>query len=198
MRDLELFYQLKEKVLQAYRERYPFFQGDWKTFGSRDIQNLIDAIEKETRQTISEKWIYTHLKPESNDKLPRKDMLDILSFFVGYTGWDEFQFKNNVVEVASEKKRPLILVWIIAGIITTGIITYGIINTPGNEQNTTETIEEPGLETEESELIENESEAVPQQDNNLMLKAEENTTEIKTIPTEEPKKKGILLGTGRL
>ncbi len=94
MTELEQFQELKEKVLLKYQEQYPFFQGSWKTFSSQDIQNLIGLIEVQCKQTISEKWIYTHLKPETNSKIPRKDMLTILAQFVGYTGWDEFIFEE--------------------------------------------------------------------------------------------------------
>lgn len=93
MTDLEIFYQLKESVLEQYHNSNPYFNGSWKSFGSQDILNLIDDVQLKTRQTVSEKWIYTHLKPETNEKLPRKDMLDILSVYVGKSGWDEFVFK---------------------------------------------------------------------------------------------------------
>jgi hypothetical protein len=99
MTELEHFQRLKEKVLLKYQEQYPFFQGNWKNFSSQDIQNLIEFIEVKCKQSISEKWIYTHLKPERNSKIPRKDLLNILSQFVGYSGWDEFIF-----EEISEKK----------------------------------------------------------------------------------------------
>ncbi|MEI7509845.1 MAG: hypothetical protein WCJ62_10330, partial [Flavobacterium sp.] len=94
MNELQQFQKLKEKVLLKYQEQCPFFQGNWKTFSSQDIQNLIGLIEVQCKQTISEKWIYTHLKPESNSKIPRKDMLNILSQFVGYSGWEEFIFND--------------------------------------------------------------------------------------------------------
>jgi predicted DNA-binding transcriptional regulator AlpA len=96
MTDLELFYQLKKCVLVQYQKSYPYFNGSWKSFSTQDILNLIDDIQLTTKQTVSEKWIYTHLKPETNQKLPRKDMLDILSVYVGKSGWDEFVFANSV------------------------------------------------------------------------------------------------------
>lgn len=105
MTELEIFEKLKQKVLLKYQEHFPYFQGNWKNFSSQDIQNLIALIEENTKQNVSEKWIYTHLKPETNSKLPRKDMLDILSQFSGFSGWDEFQFKNR--EVVSEEKAVL-------------------------------------------------------------------------------------------
>jgi hypothetical protein len=112
MNELQQFQDLKEKVLLKYQEQYPFFQGNWKTFSSQDIQNLIGLIEVQCKQTISEKWIYTHLKPESNSKIPRKDMLNILSQFVEYSGWEEFIF--NDISVSQKNKAPKKMLWIFA------------------------------------------------------------------------------------
>ena len=83
MNEMQAFQELKTRVLERYREHYPYFQGTWKTFSSQDILNLIALLESECKETVSEKWIYTHLKPESNDKLPRKSMLNVLCRFVG-------------------------------------------------------------------------------------------------------------------
>ena len=104
MTELEKFQELKQKVLLKYQEHHPFFQGTWKTFSSQDIQNLIGLIEEKCKQTISEKWIYTHLKPETNNKIPRKDMLNILSEFVGFSGWDEFTFEEKSVQTIQESQ----------------------------------------------------------------------------------------------
>lgn len=82
-------------VLLKYQEHYPFFRGTWNSFSSQDIQNLIGLIEQECKQSISEKWIYTHLKPDVNEKIPRKGMLDILAIFVGLSGWDELLFRDK-------------------------------------------------------------------------------------------------------
>lgn len=100
MTELEVFFQLKQNVLETYRKQHPYFTGSWKTFSSQDIFNLIDAIQRNTKQSVSEKWIYTHLKPEHNEKLPRKDMLDILSQYVGFSGWDEFRFQFQEATVS--------------------------------------------------------------------------------------------------
>ena len=111
MTDLEIFYQLKKSVLEHYQNSYPYFKGSWKNFSSQDILNLIDDIQLKTKQSVSEKWIYTHLKPDSNKKLPRKDMLDILSVYIGKSAWDElkFNFQNDVkfndLEVADKNSK---------------------------------------------------------------------------------------------
>ena len=121
MSELEKFQELKQKVLLKYQEQYSFFQGNWKSFSSQDIQNLIGLIEIQCKQTISEKWIYTHLKPEINSKIPRKDMLNILSQLVGYSGWDEFTFEDiRESKKIKESKKWLwfiVLILILATVI---------------------------------------------------------------------------------
>lgn len=103
MTELDTFKRLKEMVLLKYQEHYPFFRGTWKSFSAQDIQNLIDLIERQCKQSISEKWVYTHLKPNTNTKIPRKDMLDILSKFVGLSGWGELVAAGIT---NFEKKKP--------------------------------------------------------------------------------------------
>lgn len=106
MTDLELFYQLKEKVLERYKESNPYFNGNWKNFSSQDILQLIDEIQIQTKSTVSEKWIYTHLKPETNVKLPRKDMLDILSSYANEKSWDAFKFNAiNTLETLPQSNK---------------------------------------------------------------------------------------------
>ncbi|MEZ4853356.1 hypothetical protein [Flavobacterium sp.] len=127
MEVLSVFQQLKKDVLLQYKEHYPFFEGNWKSFTSQDIQNLIDLIAVEVKQTVSEKWIYTHLKPEQNEKLPRKDMLDIFSQFVGFSGWDEYVFRNTKQVVVEEKnkKKQFNWKWIVAFFILIFVSFFG-------------------------------------------------------------------------
>ena len=105
MTEIVVFYELKKSVLEHYKKRYPYFNGDWKSFSSQDILNLIEAVFEETKSSVSEKWIYTHLKPEANEKLPRKDMLDIFSKYVGKASWDEFKFSFKEVEKVETNKK---------------------------------------------------------------------------------------------
>lgn len=142
MTELQQFQELKEQVLLKYQEQYPFFQGTWKTFSSQDIQNLIALIEEQCKQTISEKWIYTHLKPETNSKIPRKDMLNILCQLVGYSGWDEFVFEEKVVETkqveSNKKSNKKTIVLAVIGIIVTLFVILFFIK---KDASTTQTIQ---------------------------------------------------------
>lgn len=132
MNPLDVFQKLKNDVLLTYQKQHPYFEGNWKTFGSQDIQNLIDLIANDVKQTVSEKWIYTHLKAETNAKLPRKDMLDILSQWVGYSGWDEYVFKNKseVAPIVAKPKKNNKVVFSVGffGLILMGIFIFRYLN----------------------------------------------------------------------
>ena len=101
---LNLFKQLKEEVLCKYKDSFPYWEGTLEDFGNKEIAELQELIEAAIKQRISEKWVYTHLKPTDNEKLPREDMLNILSVWVGYSGWDEFRVKAKGKLVESEKR----------------------------------------------------------------------------------------------
>lgn len=131
MTDLEIFQQLKESVLEQYQNSYPYYNGSWKSFGSQDILNLIDDVQLKTKQSVSEKWIYTHLKPQTNEKLPRKDMLDILSVYVGKSGWDEFKFidnsnfiENKIVKIKNKSKNKFGIVLLFFGVLIIGFTIW--------------------------------------------------------------------------
>jgi len=134
MTDLEVFHELKKNVLLNYQKHYPFFSGSWKNFSSKDILQLIDLVEQEQKSTVSEKWIYTHLKPETNEKLPRKDMLDIFSKFCGFSGWDEFHHQKTKTEIQdktefsalknSEKKSYLKIGILVGAVLLLGFLGW--------------------------------------------------------------------------
>lgn len=84
---------------------------DWSL---NDIRDFRVDLEEVCKSSISEKWFYTHLK-NSSDKLPRIDVLNLLSEYCGYTNWDDFNFEPQVV------KRSDTAVWIVlAGILILG------------------------------------------------------------------------------
>ncbi|MGQ2982335.1 hypothetical protein [Flavobacterium sp.] len=123
MNDIALFYLLKEKILVKYREHYPYYTGTIHAFGNKDIAQLIDLIENESNERVSEKWVYTHLKPVQNEKLPRRDMLDIFCKWTGYGNWDEFVFRHKedttpaqTEEKPVTQKRNKRVIYMITGI----------------------------------------------------------------------------------
>lgn len=106
MNDIALFYLLKQKILVKYRLHFPYYSGSIHNFGNKEIAQLIDVIEKECNERVSEKWVYTHLKPLENGKLPRRDMLNILCRWTGYSDWDEFVFMHKDTQETVPEKKP--------------------------------------------------------------------------------------------
>ena len=145
MDDIQTFYLLKQKILAKYVDAYPYYTGSIHNFGNKEIAQLIDLIEKESNERVSEKWIYTHLKPTINSKLPRKDMLSIFCNWIGYNNWDEFLFLNkeqlllsDITPEATEIHKPKnkIALYMAFGIM---IIIAGVIigfTTKGNYDTT--------------------------------------------------------------
>ena len=64
---------------------------DWKGGTITAFQE--DLFEK-TKGRVSEKWFYTYCK-NTPEKLPRIDILNLLSTYVGYLSWNDFKSKNT-------------------------------------------------------------------------------------------------------
>lgn len=126
MDSIDLFYQLKTEILCEYQKAYPFWKGTLQDFGNKEIAQLQDLIEVKTNQRISEKWFYTHIKPLNNTRLPREDMLDILTEWLGYTGWDEFKVRQEELFNSNQKKSGL-RGKVIAGILLFIIVVVAVV-----------------------------------------------------------------------
>ncbi len=132
MNEIAVFYVLKVKVLETYKETHPFFQGSIHDFGNKEIAQFQELIENKLNERVSEKWVYTHLKPKINEKIPRKDMLDILCKFSDFKDWDEFFYKNSEIKkptIESENyKQNKTKYYIMGGIFITAIGLFLGIN----------------------------------------------------------------------
>lgn len=93
MTDLDLlhFEQLKKDVQAQYlKEHSPSFDeiSKWKGI---DIIYFQEDLRKRAKGNISEKTFYTYFKNSPVTKLPRIDMLTLLSVYAGYTSWFDFK-----------------------------------------------------------------------------------------------------------
>lgn len=97
MKNIELlhFEQLKSEIEAHFLLNHtPTSEkiSEWKGI---DIIYFQEDLRKKTKCTISEKSFYNYFKNTSEDKLPRIDMLNILSQYVDYPSWSDFK-KNNI------------------------------------------------------------------------------------------------------
>ncbi|MCI5055736.1 MAG: hypothetical protein MRY83_06485 [Flavobacteriales bacterium] len=89
-----------------------------KNWTTDDILNLQVDLETKTKERFSEKWFYTHFKGSQN-KLPRIDMLNLFSRYVGYQNWNDFTQHESHVQVQKQPKRKIALVLVFMGSLIT-------------------------------------------------------------------------------
>ncbi len=98
------FELLKQNIVGTMQKSYPGINtsiSDWK---GQEITDFQEELLIKVNAHISEKWFYNHMKSKSKS-LPRIDILNLLSQYVGYANWDEFVFKNSI-QKSSEIKAP--------------------------------------------------------------------------------------------
>ena len=93
MTDLDLlhFEQLKKDVQAQYLKEYTPSYDDISKWKGIDIIYFQEDLRKKAKGNISEKSFYTYFKNSPVTKLPRIDMLTLLSIYAGYTSWYEFK-----------------------------------------------------------------------------------------------------------
>ncbi len=135
--EFELFDLLKKEIADTYRQTYPSCSAPIELWKGQDIINFQEELMMKVKGRISEKWFYTHIKTKG-DKLPRIDMLNMLSEYANYQDWRDFTTKNKdftkekqeqvapIIELHPEMESPVevpvgkssknYLRWILAGI----------------------------------------------------------------------------------
>lgn len=97
-----LFSTLKQAVATSFLENYsaPEAIEDWKG-------NIITAFQEDlfskVKAKVSEKWFYTYFK-NNPEKLPRIDVLNLLSTYVGFDNWEAFKAANGNAKSSSKKR----------------------------------------------------------------------------------------------
>ena len=141
---LQHFKTLKVKLQAEMQEQHPYFASEIHDWKSQEITALQEALKQKVQGYVSEKWFYTHLKPRQNGKLPRIDMLNMLSRFIGYEGWQDFIFQHSVadqVEILPQKdeqklKKSNRVVWkgVLGSVVlvTIGILVWAMVSKPSD------------------------------------------------------------------
>ncbi len=105
--------------MRKVQERHPHIDSDISQWKGKEISFFQQDLEERVSGRISEKWFYTHLKSET-DKLPRIDILDLLSQYSGFEDWLDFKNRNQIRQSKSHKSLWLVIIAIF--IITLGLI----------------------------------------------------------------------------
>ncbi|WP_346881589.1 hypothetical protein [uncultured Algibacter sp.] len=107
--------------------RAPILIEEWK---GDDIATFQEDLLTKVKARVSEKWFYTYFKNEAN-KLPRIDMLNLLSDYVGFKDWNTFKASH----IKDVKKKKTINTKILYGTVLISIIITSLIfiNSTKNE-----------------------------------------------------------------
>lgn len=104
--DLLHFEQLKTEVQNQYlADHTPSFDdiSKWKGI---DIIYFQEDLRKKAKGNISEKSFYTYFKNSPVTKLPRIDMLNILSVYAGYMSWYDFKKNHLFADEILKENEP--------------------------------------------------------------------------------------------
>ena len=106
---------------------------EWK---GQEISDFQEELLTKVNAHISEKWFYTHMKSE-HKTLPRIDVLNLLSKYVGYQNWDDFVYKNSKPptdrpKIISTGNHLFILIPLIVILVMTALVI--IFNLYNNRQ----------------------------------------------------------------
>lgn len=126
------FNAFKKKIVETMQQSFPGISpviSEWK---GQDIVNFQEELLQKVNAHISEKWFYTHMKIV-NGKLPRIDVLNLLSRYVGYADWNDFVFRNSgqrpATVIKSGNKYFMIVPLLVIGVMGMFLLINKMIST---------------------------------------------------------------------
>lgn len=109
--DLLHFEQLKSEIQAQYLKNHSPSDENISSWKGIDIIYFQEDLRKIAKGNISEKSFYTYFKTSPVSKLPRIDILNLLSIYAGYVSWYDFKknhlFANEILETPEENPTDL-------------------------------------------------------------------------------------------
>lgn len=96
------FQSLKKAVQDKYLETHSPAYDDISKWKGIDIIYFQEDLRQKAKGNISEKTFYTYFKNNSQEKIPRIDMLNILSVYSEFNSWSDFKKKNPIAATGEE------------------------------------------------------------------------------------------------
>jgi len=98
------FELLKQEIVNRIQQSFPGMNPVIAEWRGQEIVDFQEELAEKVNAHISEKWFYTHMK-QGSKSLPRIDILNLLSKYVGYANWDDFRFKNTSIKHTPESLK---------------------------------------------------------------------------------------------
>lgn len=126
----QYFELMKTKIVEVMQKTNAGISNliaDWK---GQDIIEFQEDMRLKVNEYISEKWFYNHFKSNS-ERLPRIDVLNILSRYTGYIDWAEFKHKNKdrIVVISDVRGQNRIFYLMPFAAIVIFALAWGLIKT---------------------------------------------------------------------
>ena len=100
--DKKCFQNLKNDLSEKLRSSNPAIPVDISQWKNKEITIFQEDLLEKVNGRISEKWFYTHIKSEHTN-LPRVDILDLLSQYVGADNW--LTYRDSSLKPSTQNKE---------------------------------------------------------------------------------------------
>ena len=114
------------------QQSYPGLSSDIAEWKGQDIVNFQEELLQKVNAHISEKWFYTHMK-SNTVTLPRIDVLNLLSKYVGYADWSDFVYRNGGLKrkaaVSSGNRYFIIVPVLVIGVLGIFLLINKLLST---------------------------------------------------------------------
>jgi hypothetical protein len=128
------FHLLKKDIANRLRETFPEIAPEIENWRGQEIWCFQEDLMEKVQSRVSEKWFYTHIKGEQ-ERLPRIDILDLLSQYVGYQNWQAYkagqsqQIQNRSVHKKVKNPITYISVLVVLGLLLIVYVNLGRTST---------------------------------------------------------------------
>jgi hypothetical protein len=97
------FNALKKAISTVFLEAHSASESlkNWK---GEDISLFQEDLFHKVKAKVSEKWFYTYMKNDA-EKLPRIDVLNLLSEYVGFKNWNAFKASQKTILKSIDNKK---------------------------------------------------------------------------------------------
>lgn len=102
--DKVYFDALKSQIVTCFRNRYTDCPDDISQWKGKVIENFQKDLQEKVKGRISTRWFYDHLKSDKEDRIPRVDILNLLSEYCGFDSWEVFKEQKKSEGI---KERPV-------------------------------------------------------------------------------------------
>ena len=116
------FDELKKQIVIRFREREANCHIDLAEWKGKVIEKFQEDLQEKVKGRISVRWFYDHLKSDNEDRIPRIDILNLLSEYCGFDSWEAFKDQKKVEGIKEDRlnnkpSRSKPLIFAAAGLI---------------------------------------------------------------------------------